>query len=56
MADFVSLGAETEILVASSKSCIKLSINDVPTLSRVAQGAKAIKMGETDKIIGISLY
>ena len=56
MADFVSLGAETEILVASSKSCIKLSINDVPTLNRVAQGAKAIKMGETDKIIGISLY
>lgn len=56
MADFVSLGAETEILVASSKSCIKLSINDVPTLSRVTQGAKAIKMGETDKIIGISLY
>ena len=56
MADFVSLGAETEILVASSKSCIKLSINDFPTLSRVAQGAKAIKMGETDKIIGISLY
>ena len=56
MADFVSLGAETEILVASSKSCIKLSINDVPILSRVAQGAKAIKMGEMDKIIGISLY
>lgn len=56
MADFVSLGAETEILVASSKSCIKLSINDVPTLSRVTQGAKAIKMSDTDKIIGISLY
>lgn len=56
MADFVSLGAETEILVASSKSCIKLSINDVPTLSRVTQGAKAIKISETDKIIGISLY
>ena len=56
MADFVSLGTETEILVASSKSCIKLSINDVPTLSRVAQGVKAIKLNEKDKIIGISLY
>ena len=56
MADFVSLGSETEILVASSKSCIKLSINDVPTLSRVTQGARAIKISETDKIIGISLY
>lgn len=56
MADFVSLDAETELLVASSKSCIKLSINDVPTLGRSAQGTKAIKLGEKDKIIGISLY
>ena len=56
MADFIALGAETEILVASSKACIKLSVNDVPTLSRVTQGAKAIKIGDTDRIIGISLY
>ena len=56
MADFIALSAETEILVASSKSCIKLSINDVPTSSRVAQGVKAIKINDTDKIIGISLY
>ena len=56
MADFVSLGTETEILVASSKSCIKLSINEVPTLSRSAQGTRAIKVGEKDRIIGISLY
>lgn len=56
MADFMALGAETEILVASSQSCIKLSVNDIPTLSRVTQGAKAIKMSDTAKIIGISLY
>ena len=56
MADFVSLCSETEILVASTRSTIKVSINDVPTLSRVAQGAKAIKMNDTDKIIGIALY
>ena len=56
MADFVSLGAEIEILVASTRSTIKVSINDVPTLSRVAQGAKAIKMNDTDSIVGIALY
>ena len=56
MADFMSLGTETEILVASTKSCIKISTNDIPTLSRVTQGAKAIKMSDTDRIIGISLY
>ena len=53
MADFMALGTETEILVASSQSCIKLSVNDIPTLSRVTQGAKAIKMSDTEKIIGI---
>lgn len=56
MADFMALGAETEILVASSQSCIKLSVNDIPTLSRVTQGAKAIKLNDAAKIIGISLY
>lgn len=56
MADFMALGTETEILVASSQSCIKLSVNDIPTLSRVTQGAKAIKLNDTAKIIGISLY
>ena len=56
MADFMSLGNETEVLVASTKSCIKISTNDIPTLSRIAQGAKAIKMSDTDRIIGISLY
>ena len=56
MADFMALGAETEILVASSQSCIKISTNDIPTLSRIAQGAKAIKMNNTSKIVGISLY
>ena len=56
MADFISLSTETEILVASTRSTIKISINDVPTLSRVTQGAKAIKMNDTDKIVGIALY
>ena len=56
MADFISLADEGEVLVASTRSCIKISVNDIPTLSRVTQGAKAIKMNDTDKIIGISLY
>ena len=56
MADFIALGEEKEVLVASSKSVIKVSTNDIPNLSRAAQGVKAIKLGEKDKIIGISLY
>jgi len=56
MADFIALGEEKEVLVASGKSVIKVSTNDIPNLSRAAQGVKAIKLGEKDKIIGISLY
>ena len=56
MVDFVSLTDETEISIVSSRATIKISINDVPTLSRVTQGTKAIKMNEGDKIIGIILY
>ena len=56
MADFISMADETEVLVASTRSSIKISVNDIPTLSRGAQGAKAIKLNDTDRIVGIALY
>lgn len=55
MVNFLPLDAETEILVASTRACIKLSINDIPVLSRAAQGNKSIKLGEKDYVVGISL-
>lgn len=55
MADFIAINNENEILFASSKSCIKVTLNDIPTLSRGTLGVKIIKMDVNDKIIGISL-
>lgn len=55
MADFIAINNENEILFASSKSCIKVALNDIPTLSRGTLGVKIIKMDINDKIIGISL-
>ncbi len=54
MADFLPLVNETEILVASTRACIKLNIQDVPIFSKGAQGNKSIKLGEKDNIVGIS--
>lgn len=56
MADFCPITNETEILVASTHSALKLPINAVPISSRNALGNKAIKIAATDNIIGISLY
>ena len=55
MVEFLPLDSETEILVASTRACIKLSVNDIPILSRAAQGNKSIKLGENDQVVGISL-
>ncbi len=55
MVHFVPLRNEKEVLVASTRACIKLSANDIPILSRIAQGNKSIKLGEKDHIVGISL-
>ena len=53
---FLPIANETEILVMSRQTAIKISIHDIPTLSRGAQGSKAIKLVGTNKIVGISKY
>ena len=55
MVDFISISEEKDILVVSSSSTIKVSVNDIPTLGRAAQGSKSIKLKGNDKIIGFSL-
>lgn len=54
MVKFLPVVNETEILVASNRACIKISLSEVPILSKTAQGAKVIKLGETDAIIGFT--
>lgn len=53
LVDFVPITNETELLIASTSSCIKLSLGDIPSLSRGAQGNKTIKIGEKEKVVGI---
>lgn len=56
MADFCSIIDEKEVFIASSHSCIKLSVDDVPIFSKGALGNKSIKLDEKSSVIGISIY
>ena len=55
MVEFLPLKDKTSIVVAATRSIIKLTVNDIPELSRAAQGNKSIKLNGTDRVIGISL-
>lgn len=56
MADFAPIINEKEVLVASSKACIKVSVDEVPQLSKGAAGNKSIKLSNNDYIISISQF
>lgn len=56
MADFIPLTSDGEILIASSRSCIKLTTNDIPVFSKGALGNKSIKLNATDNVTRILKY
>ena len=54
IADFYPLTNESEILVASNNSCIKIAVSEIPTLSKGAAGSRSIKLSPNSHIVGIS--
>ena len=53
MCDFLALGNQNSILIYSTTTQIRLQYNEIPHLSRGAQGTKLIKL-TTNKVIGVS--
>ena len=53
LCDFLPLKDASDVLVLSSNAQIRLKLNDVPQLSRGAQGVKAIKLTENSTILKI---
>ena len=53
LCDFLPLKDASDVLVLSSNAQIRLKLNDVPQLSRGAQGVKAIKLAENSTILKI---
>ena len=54
-ADFVPIIKKSDLIIASTRSTIRLTTDDVPKLGRGAKGNKSIKLNPTDNIIKISL-
>lgn len=53
MADFKPVVDEKEISIVSTHASLKIQVDEVPTLSRGAQGSRAIKLGVTDHAVVI---
>ena len=57
MADFCPVTANAkDVLIASTSSSIKLTINDIPIFSKGALGNKSIKLSPKSNVVGISIY
>ncbi len=54
LADFLPISNETDILVTSETSQIRLKPTEIPELSRGTQGVRAVKLPENSKIKKIS--
>lgn len=56
LVDFCPIVNEKEVIIVSSSAQIKVNINEISILGKGAQGTKSIKLGEKDKVIGISKF
>lgn len=56
MADFHPICGKGEVMVASTNACIKLTTEDIPTLSKGALGNKSIKMNAFNNVVQILIY
>ena len=54
LSDFIPTIKEKELLINSTNSNIKISINEIPLSHKGAKGVKSIKIKNNEKIIGIS--
>lgn len=54
--DFDFIVNESEIMVATTNSCIKLRLIDIPLQARATYGAKTIKLKPGAKVIGLTKF
>lgn len=53
LVDFAPITNEKDIVIVSTKSQLKISINEISEVGRAAMGTKTIKISEKDKVICI---
>lgn len=52
--DFLPIHLEKEIVICSNKTQVKISINDIPTLSKQASGVKSVKLGDDQNVVSLA--
>lgn len=53
---FIPIKDEKEVIITSTRSKIKINVDNIPILGKNAQGNKSIKLDEKDNVIGISKF
>ena len=56
LADFLPITTEADVLIVSTRSSIRLTLNDIPMLSKGTLGNKSIKLAAQDNITRILTY
>lgn len=54
MADFLPITEEKQVLISATASSLKISVTDIPSLSKTAQGNKSIKLGGSDNVVSLT--
>lgn len=53
MVDFLPIVSNNDVLITSTRSCIKLTTNDIPIVGKGALGNKSIKLAANDNVVGM---
>ena len=56
LVSFLPIQTETDVIIVSNNSQIKVRLNEIALLSKGAQGTKSIKISETQKVIGMTIF
>lgn len=52
--DFLPISSEKEIIVCSTKTQVRISVTEIPTLSKQAAGVKSVKLKDNQNIVNLA--
>ena len=56
LVSFLPISTETDVIVVANNAQIKIKLSDISLLSKGAQGTKSIKITESAKVVGITIF
>ena len=56
LVSFLPINTETDVIVVANNAQIKIKLSDISLLSKGAQGTKSIKITQSAKVVGMSIF